>query len=407
MSKERKKGFLFGILFGAAVTLGVISAARYFGIQLYISGSATQQVHDKASVIETCIDDYYQGEVKDEELANGAAKGMVSALGDKYSQYYTEEEYEELMNGINGSYVGIGVSLKQEENGAVIVKDVSAGGPAAEAGIQTGDRFVRVDGREVAGMSINEMISMIKKEGNDGRTIPITVERTADSGEKEELEKQVVCGKVDVVSVSSKKFGTVGYIKITEFDKETDEQFGTVMENMKKDDVSGLVIDVRNNGGGSLDSVIEMLDELLPEGELITEKSKKEGDKTYYSTNETSFDRPVAVLINGNSASASEVFAGTLQARKAAMLVGTQSFGKGIVQTVLSLEGSCGGGIKLTTAEYFLPGGISIHKKGLTPDFEIEASVGTEETDSGDQMDESQDNQLQRALELVNGRSNQ
>ncbi len=405
------------MLAGAALLLGVISGARYFGIQLYISGSATQQVHDKAKVIERCIDDYYQGEVKDEELANGAAKGMVSALGDKYSQYYTEVEYEELMNGINGSYVGIGVSLKQEEDGAVIVKDVSAGGPAAAAGIEKGDRFMRVDGREVADMTMDEMIAMIKKEGNDGRTITITVERAVSGAEqnvpdgaeqgapdgsgqdvpdgaeqdapngKELLDLQVVCGKVDVVSVSSKKFGTVGYIKITEFDKETDEQFGTAIENMKKDDVSGLVIDVRDNGGGSLDTVIKMLDELLPEGELITEKSKKEGDKTYYSTDDTSFDRPVAVLINGNSASASEVFAGTLQARKAATLIGTQSFGKGIVQTVLSLEGSCGGGIKLTTAEYFLPGGISIHKKGLAPDIEVE----------------DQDDQLQRALEFLNG----
>ncbi len=417
MSQERRKGFLFGMLAGAALLLGVISGARYFGIQLYISGSATQQVHDKAKVIERCIDDYYQGEVKDEELANGAAKGMVSALGDKYSQYYTEVEYEELMNGINGSYVGIGVSLKQEEDGAVIVKDVSAGGPAAAAGIEKGDRFMRVDGREVADMTMDEMIAMIKKEGNDGRTITITVERAVSGAEqnvpdgaeqgapdgsgqdvpdgaeqdapngKELLDLQVVCGKVDVVSVLSKKFGTVGYIKITEFDKETDEQFGTAIENMKKDDVSGLVIDVRDNGGGSLDTVIKMLDELLPEGELITEKSKKEGDKTYYSTDDTSFDRPVAVLINGNSASASEVFAGTLQARKAATLIGTQSFGKGIVQTVLSLEGSCGGGIKLTTAEYFLPGGISIHKKGLAPDIEVE----------------DQDDQLQRALEFLNG----
>lgn len=446
MSQERRKGFLFGMLAGAALLLGVISGARYFGIQLYISGSATQQVHDKAKVIERCIDDYYQGEVKDEELANGAAKGMVSALGDKYSQYYTEEEYEELMNGINGSYVGIGVSLKQEDDGAVIVKDVSAGGPAAAAGIEKGDRFVRVDGREVADMTMDEMIAMIKKEGNDGRTITITVERAVSGAEqgapdgsgqdtpdgagqdtpdgagqdtpdgsgqsvpngKELLDLQVVCGKVDVVSVSSKKFGTVGYIKITEFDKETDEQFGTAIENMKKDDVSGLVIDVRDNGGGSLDSVIKMLDELLPKGELITEKSKKEGDKTYYSTDETSFDRPVAVLINGNSASASEVFAGTLQARKAATLVGTQSFGKGIVQTVLSLEGSCGGGIKLTTAEYFLPGGISIHKKGLAPDIEVEAPPDAGKADpvgadSGQTDAASQDNQLQRALELLNG----
>lgn len=402
MSKERKKGFLFGALFGVVIAVGAINIGRFFGIQLFISGSATQQVHDKAKVIETCIDDYYQGEVEDEALANGAAKGMVSALGDRYSQYYTEEEYEELMNGINGSYVGIGVSLVQEEDHSIVVKEVSEGGPAAEAGIRTEDRFVRVDGTDVADMSIDDMIAMIKKESNDGRTIVITIERRNENGETETMDKQVVCGKVDVVSVEPKMYGTVGYIRVTEFDKETDEQFGTALENMRKENVSGLVIDVRNNGGGSLDTVIHMLDELLPEGELITEKSKKEGDRTYHSTNDTSFSKPVVVLMNGQSASASEVFAGTLQARKAATLVGTQSFGKGIVQTVLSLEGSCGGGLKLTTAEYFLPGGISIHKKGLTPDVEV-AYEGDESDISREGYDESKDAQLKQALEIAGG----
>lgn len=400
VSKERKKGFLFGTLFGVVIAVGIINIGRYFGIQLYISGSATQQVHDKVKVIETCIDDYYQGEVNDEDLANGAAKGMVSALGDRYSQYYTEKEYEELMNGINGSYVGIGVSLKQEEDSSIIVKEVSEGGPAAEAGIEPGDRFVQIDGMDVAEMGIDNMIAMIKKDSNDGRTIVITIERTREDGEVETIDKQVVCGKVDIVSVVTKMYGTVGYIQITEFDKETDEQFGAALENMRKDDVSGLVIDVRNNGGGSLDTVIHMLDELLPEGELITEKSKKEGDRTYHSTNDSSFSKPIAVLMNEHSASASEVFAGTLQARKAATLVGTQSFGKGIVQTVLSLEGSCGGGIKLTAAEYFLPGGVSIHKKGLTPD--VEAAYEGEESDvGGEKYDESKDAPLKRALEIV------
>lgn len=397
MSKERKKGFLFGALFGIVLSFGIISAARYFGISLYIPGSVTQQIHDKSSVIEKCIREYYQGEINEEELANQAAKGMVNALGDKYSQYFTEEEYKELMNGINGSYVGIGVTLRQMEDGSKVITEVSEGGPAAQAGIQKDDKIVRVDGDDVTGMELNDMISRIKKEANDGKTIVITVERTSESGEVQTIDKDVVCGRVDVVSVRSKKFGTIGYIKISEFDKETDKQFGTAVENMRKDAVSGLVIDVRDNGGGSLDATINMLDELLPEGELITEKSKKYGDKTYHSTDDSNFSVPTAVLINGRSASASEVFAGTLQARNAATLVGTKSFGKGIVQTVLSLASSCGGGLKLTTAEYFLPGGISIHKKGLTPDIEVELEKTEEE------YKEENDNQLQRALQVVGG----
>lgn len=395
MSKERRKGFLFGAAFGVIIAIGVISAARYFGISLYIPGSVSQRIHDKSEVIEKCIKEYYQGEINEEEIVNQAAKGMVEALGDKYSEYYTKEEYLELLNGINGSYVGIGVTLSKQEDDSILITEVSEGGPAAQADIRKGDKIIRVDGADVAEMKMDEMISLIKKEANDGKTIVIAVERTTEGGETQTIEKEVVCGRVDIVSVRSKKFGTTGYIKISEFDKETDEQFGTAIENMRKDGVSGLVIDVRDNGGGSLDTTINMLDELLPEGDLITEKSKKYGDKTYHSTNDSSFTVPTVVLINGRSASASEVFAGTLQARKAATLLGTKSFGKGIVQTVMSLNGSCGGGIKLTTAEYFLPGGISIHKKGLMPDIELEA-VETE----GEYTEEN-DNQLQKALEIV------
>ena len=208
---------------------------------------------------------------------------MVSALGDKYSQYYTEEEYEELLKGINGSYVGIGVSLRQEADLSVRVAEVSEDGPAARAGIRENDRFLKIDGTDVSAMQLNDIVSMIKKDSNDGRTILITVERQNEKGEKQTLDTQVVCSTVNVISVTSKKYGAVGYIRITEFDKETDEQFGIAVENMRKDDVSSLILDVRDNGGGSLDSVINMLDELLPEGELITEKSKKEGDKSYRS----------------------------------------------------------------------------------------------------------------------------
>lgn len=393
---EKYRNFIFGTIFGMLLSFGIVAFCSASGFVVELPGSAVQKVNKKARVIEQCIDEYYQGNVKDEDLADGAAKGMVNALGDKYSQYFTEQEYEELMNGINGSYVGIGVTLRQEDNRSVVVEDVSPGGPAAQADIRKGDRFVRVDGRDIADMKLGDIVSIIKKEANDGKTIVITVERSAAAGDSQTLDKEVKCSRVDVVSVKSKKYGTVGYISVSEFDKETDEQFGTAVENMKKDSVTGLVVDVRDNGGGSLDTVINMLDELLPEGELITEKSKKDGDRSYRSTDKTSFDRPIVVLINGNSASASEVFAGTLQARGAATLVGTKSFGKGVVQTVLSLSGSCGGGLKLTTAEYFLPGGISIHQKGLTPDVEVEY-----EGEKGS-YDESRDNQLKRALEILN-----
>lgn len=398
MSRECRKGFVFGIIFGVVFTSALIIICRYFGIQLFIRGSATQQIYDKSKVIEKCIEEYYQGEYSDEALSDGAAKGMVNALGDRYSQYFTEAEYEELMNGINGSYVGIGVTLMQTDDQSIQVEDVMEGGPAAKAGIQKKDRILRIDGTDVTAGTLSDVVAMVKKEANDGKTIVVTVERQTADGEKQELDLNVVCGRVDVVSVTSKKYGNTGYIKVSEFDKETDEQFGTVIENMKKDEVDGLVIDVRDNGGGSLDTVLAMLDEMLPEGELITEKNKKYGDETFRSTNERSFDRPVVVLINGNSASASEVFAGTMQARGAAKLVGTRSFGKGVVQTVLSLQDYCGGGLKLTTAEYLLPGGISIHKKGLAPDVELEYEGGDGE------YDENKDNQLQRALEIVGGR---
>lgn len=396
MSKQSKKGFIFGTVFGIVLAIGLVSVCRYFGIHLFIPGAASQQLYDKAKVVEKCIDDYYQGEIDDEELIDGGIKGMVSALGDKYSQYYNEEEYNELMSGINGSYVGIGVTLRQkEEDNSLVIEKVTEGGPADQAGLKAGDRFLAVDGKDVTGMGIDEVVALIKGEDNKEKTITIKLERADKDGEKEEIEKKVVCEEVKVISVHSERYDDVGYIQVSEFDKETADQFKVAVENLREDSVKGLVIDVRDNGGGSLDSAIKMLDELLPEGELITEKSKKDGDKVYRSTDETSYEKPVVVLINENSASASEVFAGTLQARGAAKLVGTKSFGKGIVQTVLSLERSCGGGIKLTTAEYFLPGGISIHKKGLEPDVTVEY-----EGEEGE-YDESTDDQLQMACKLI------
>lgn len=380
---------------GISLSLASISFLRLFGIHLYLPGSVSEQIHDKTKVVEKCIDEYYQGEISEEKLVDGAVKGMVEALGDRYSQYYTEKEYKEIMDSIRGSYVGIGITIGQKkgENGFVI-RQVMENGPAEKAGMKEGDRILSVDGTDVSSLTLDGLIDRIKSEDNKKRTLSIVVGRTDEEGQTKQLEKQVICDEVKIVSVKYQCLSDVGYIQVSEFDKETADQFEGAVENARKDEVKGLVIDVRDNGGGSLEAAIKMLDCLLPAGDLITEKSKKEGDHVYHSTDDQCFDKPVIVLVNENSASASEVFAGTLQARGAAQIVGTKSFGKGIVQTVLSLQNSCGGGVKLTTAEYFLPGGVSIHKKGLSPDVMVTNS------DNGTKDMES-DEQLQMALKLI------
>lgn len=398
MKKKRERlingDIITGVVCGIIITLCVLSALRYLGIHILPAGNATSQAYNKTKYIEKYIDSYYQGDYTDEKIADGAAKGMVAALGDKYSAYYTQSEYDEVMKAIDGSYVGIGVTLKQLENGDIQVAELSENGPAQKAGMKAGDIFKEVNGTDLTGKTISDVVSMIKNDDNDGKTVEIKVLRTDAENKQETLTLQLVCKKIKVVSVEDKQIGNTGYIKVTEFDNETDDQFAKAVEKYDKDEIRGLVIDVRDNGGGSLESAINMLNRLLPKGDLITEKSKKEGDKTYHSDDKESYQKPIVVLINGDSASASEVFAGTLKTRGAATLVGTKSFGKGIVQTVFSLKNSCGGGIKLTTAKYYLPNGECIHQKGITPDETVEYEKKDSDT-------EKEDTQLQRALQII------
>nr|MBP3599044.1 S41 family peptidase [Eubacterium sp.] len=385
-------GFIYGVLFSVVV----FTTLWRFDLGPFSEGTRSEKIVEKTEVVGKCIEEYYQGEINEEDLVDGATKGMVAGLGDKYSVYYSQKEYEEMMKDIEGSYVGIGVTLKQEDENTIRVTQLNQNGPAAKAGIQEGDRFLKLDGEDITGMALDELVAQIKSDANEGRKFTITVERRKEDGTTEVLDKKVVCEKVTVESIEVKQFGNIGYIRIIGFDKGTDEQFQVAMENMRNKSVDGIVFDVRDNGGGSLDTVVAMLDELLPEGLLLTEKSKKEGDEEFRSTDKVSYDKPMVVLMNGNSASASEIFAGALQTRGAAKLIGTKSYGKGVVQSVLSLENSCGGGLRLTTAEYFLPNGESIHEKGLMPDVEIEY-----EKQKGEYKAEN-DNQLAKALEVMN-----
>lgn len=370
----------------------------HFIVGLWSSPSELgEDVAKRATTVEQYIDKYYWKEdVSDQKLSEYAAKGMVLALGDEYSTYLTEEEYKQMMEGVEGDYSGIGATVQIDQNTKKkTIVELIKGAPAEKAGLKIKDVIIEVDGVNVEQESLDEVIKRIR--GENGKKSVLTISRE-ENGKTVTKKITVVCEQIINETITYKMLeNSIGYIKISEFDNVTIEQFRTAMEKLEKQGLEKLILDVRNNGGGSLTAVVEMLDILLPKGTLLTEKSKVDGDRVYESDDKEVFDKPMVVMINGISASASEVFAGALQDRDAAELVGEKSYGKGIVQTIFSLEKSCGGGIKLTTGEYLLPSGRSIHKVGLTPD--------VEEKFTGDWENyvESEDNQLAKAIEVLRG----
>jgi len=394
--KAATRIFIMGAGVGILLCLIMIFLLQILGvIPKWWNTSLADDIYKRVGVVEAYIDKYYwKDDISDQKMSEYAAKGMVSALEDKYSMYYTKQEYEDSMTSVNGDYNGIGATVQMiNETKEKVIIELQKGAPAEKAGLKVGDVIVMINGEDVSEKSLDDTVAMIK--GEDGKKSVLAIVRK----EKEkEVKKEitVVAEKIIIQSVSSKMLeGSIGYIHISSFDKETVKQFSTAIANLDKQGQKGMILDVRDNGGGSLEAVIAMLDELLPKGKLITEKSKLKGDTVYESTDKKHFDKPIVVLINGNSASASEVFAGTLQDRKVASLVGVKSYGKGVVQTIFSLQNSVGGGLKLTTGEYFLPSGRSIHEEGLTPD------VTEEYTGTSKELGAEDDNQLARAVEIV------
>lgn len=395
MKRGNRISFIKGMIAGILLIVLFLVVTRYFGIYISFNRSTADDIWERATVVESYIDRYYWKEdTPKQKISEYAAKGMVAALGDRYSAYYTPQELKESMENIEGDYAGIGASIRQDEKtGRKIITEVQKGQPAERAGLKAGDELVKINGKEIRKISLTEAVSQIK--GEEGKKSVLTVLRK-ENGETVSKEITVVCEKIIMQTVTSKMLkGKMGYVCVSRFDKETVKQFKDAISRLEKEDEKGLIIDLRNNGGGSLTATIEMLDYMLPKGELITEKNRVKGDKLYTSTDEQHFDKPVVILINEASASASEVFAGCMQDRKAAVLLGTKSFGKGIVQTVFSLESSCGGGIKLTTGEYLLPSKRCIQGKGLTPDVEVKSAGDSE------QLGGKKDIQLQKAQEVL------
>lgn len=390
--------FLKGALCGALAMLCIVVAAG--GVKKMVVSAVPQLSvigekndpgkfsEDKLKRIRAVIDSLYlrEDEIDEETLTEGMYKGYVSGLGDPYSVYYTEEESKELVQGISGEYSGIGAALLQNrETNAVTITNVYRDSPAEEAGLKEGDVLYQVDDHEIMDEDLNQIVSWIK--GEEGTEVKLHVVR-----DSEEVELTAVRRVIEVQTVEYEmKDSQVGYIRVTEFDQVTCEQFQKALADLDSQGMQGLVIDLRSNPGGNLDTVLDMLRMILPKGTIVSTKNKDGKEEAYTCDGKQEFTRPLAVLVNGYSASASEIFSGAVQDYKKGKIVGTTTYGKGVVQEVISLlDGSY---IKITTSEYFLPSGRSINEAGITPDVEVAYEP--------DEENEEADNQLEKALEVV------
>ena len=315
----------------------------------------------------------YLYDFTDDQIYEGSLKGMFANLGDPYTAYYSADEFARLMETLNGRYQGIGVSVQASKEGYIKAISVFDNSPAKKAGIMPGDYITKVNGTAFGADQLEEAVAEIK--GEPGSSVTLTILRVEEnSTNSKEFDVEVARADVnvdtiddDIVEIDGKK---IGYIHIMAFDDVTWNDFSESFNRLKSQDIDGLILDVRNNPGGALDVVINIADNFLDEGTIVTTK-EKDGSETVEKSNADFDDIPITVIQNENSASASEILAGALKDRGRAKVVGTQSFGKGVVQKIFNLQN--GAGAKITISEYFTPNGTQINKIGVTPDIEVEA----------------------------------
>ena len=433
MTVESKNKFWKGALVGALLTAlaGLVIVGMSLGIFLIgkaaIDGNGQtaesaqtenqqgnldlNQITSKIQTIQAVIDKYYLFDEDTSDVEDWIYKGMLSGLGDPYTVYYTADEYNKLKEDTSGEYCGIGVMVNQSaETGIITITKVFEGTPGAQAGILPGDLLYKVGDQEVTGMDL-ELVVKDHIKGEEGTPVTITVLRK-DTGKYIDMtmeRRQITVPTVEHEMLADK----VGYISVSQFDSVTADQFKAAIDDLEKQGMKKLVVDLRNNPGGIVDSVVSMLDYILPDNleikgdpNLVRKKKDKTllvymADKNgkgeqYYAKDGHQIDVPMAVLVNGQSASASEVFSGALKDYGRAKLVGTKTFGKGIVQTLFPLDK--GTAIKMTVAHYYTPNGFDLHKKGLEPDVPVELK---EELKTKIKIEHEEDNQLMEAIKAL------
>ena len=346
---------------------------------------------NKLQMLTYIINNYYYKDVETKDLINGIYKGLLESLDDPYSAYYTAEEYEDLMQSLTGNYAGIGALLqKNNETGVVTITKVYKKTPAEKAGLKEGDIIFSADGFLGTDMALDEFVQHIR--GEEGSDVELVIVR-------DEQELTFTCTRENIATPTVEHqmlAGNVGYIQVSQFTDHTYDDFVEAYEDLEKQGMEKVIFDMRNNGGGLLDSVVDMLDYLLPEGTVVYTMDKAGAREDFTSSGRTKKTIPMVVLVNENTASAAEIFTGAIRDFKYGTIIGTTTFGKGIVQSTIPLED--GSAVKLTTQTYYTPNGECIHGKGITPDIELEYKFGGEE---GTEYTVDLDNQIQKALEVL------
>lgn len=387
--------YVKGVATGVILTVlagGGIKAVQYCRSDEILSDLAFTQ---KIKYLENMINEEYLGEISTDKLEEGVYAGLIYGLGDVYSRYYTKDEYEQESVTTEGSYVGIGVAMQKYTAGGVQIVECYKGSTAEEAGVKVDDVITAINGEDITDTELQDVVSMIKD--NEDKDVVLTVQRKGEDTQ----EITVKVSNVELPSVFGEMLDeNTGYIQITEFKGVTVEQYEEVFADLKEQGMERLVVDLRDNPGGLLNVVCDILRDILPESLIVYTEDKNGNRSEETCDGKNPLDMPLAVIVNGNSASASEIFAGAVKDYGIGTIVGTTTYGKGVVQSIRQL--SDGSAVKLTIANYYTPKGNSINKTGIRPDVEVELSP---ELLNQEEITHEEDNQLQAALNSLNAKN--
>ena len=393
----KNKEFKKGIAIGVAATL-VVTGAGFASYQkvLFPKGNALSDVKtvQKLNYLEELIDEEYLDEKDESSLREGLYVGLLAGLKDPYSTYYTAEQYKELNTSNEGSYVGIGAVLQKDDTGGAKIIQLYEGGPGEQAGLKKGDVIKAVDGADVTDKETSDIAAMVRDSEKD--SVMLTIQR---ENEEKTRDVKVEIRDVEIQTVSHEMLsGDTGYIRISEFSEVTSDQYKKAFADLKEQGMKKLVVDLRDNPGGLLDSVCDVLRKILPEGLIVYTEDKDGNREEEKCDGKNELRIPLAVLVNESSASASEIFAGAVQDYGIGTIVGTTTYGKGVVQSIRQL--SDGSAIKLTVANYYTPKGNNINKTGIKPDIEVSLDTSLLNKNK-DEITHDEDNQLQEAIKAV------
>lgn len=404
---SKKKTITFVIILVLITNIATFTVSNLLPIPLnkkviipkneYEELTAVYKQYSKAITIEESIKKNFLKDVDQKKLMDGQIKGMLESLDDPYSTYMTKAEFDDFMEHTKGVYGGIGVIVSPGEDNLITVVSPIEDTPGEKAGIKTGDKIIKVDGEEFTADKMDAAVKLMK--GKPGTEVKLTILRKDKKGEAKDLELKIKREEIRLKSVKAEKLeNDIGYIKITSFDDLTYKDFKKEFTALEKDNTKGIILDLRNNPGGLLDVCADIADEFLGEGTIVYTEDKN-GEREYLKSDKKKTDLPLVVLVNEGSASASEILAGAVKDMERGVLVGTKTFGKGIVQRIINLPD--GSGYKMTVSEYFTPNGTNIHGIGIKPDVKVDLS---EEVEIIGPENLNEDVQLKKAIEIMEGK---